>query len=192
MTPQRGVAVPPSTSSRATSASYAARSKRNSIAGQVTVGLVRHSNASHRTPSGSTVMRTNSASHSGIPHEQHKIATLAPMSRRFGWLSYQRSGPPNRCGDGGANAGSGGPYHSEASSWGATSSAGGLPLILIATSDLKIAVELSNASSVSASIERLCSIAQGIGTYTPGSRGARVARHKGLRSLPTLGSVRDV
>src|SRR3954447_2642374 len=104
-------------------------------------------------------MRTNSASHSGIPHEQHKIATLALTSRRFGWLSYQRSGPPNRCGDGGASAGSGGPYQSEASSWGTTSSASGVPLILTATSDLKIAVELSNTSSVSESTKRLCSIA---------------------------------
>src|SRR4051794_17114948 len=56
-------------------------------------------------------------------------------------------------------AGSGGPYQSEASSWGTTSSASGVPLILTATSDLKIAVELSNTSSVSESTKRLCSIA---------------------------------
>src|SRR3954463_11467716 len=116
-------------------------------------------------------MRTNSASHSGIPHEQHKIATLALTSRRLGWLSYQQSGPPNRCGDGGANAASGGPYHSEASSGGDTSSASGVPFILTATSDLKIAVELSSTSSVSESTKRLCSIAQG-STYSRCERNA--------------------
>src|SRR3954454_3638107 len=104
-------------------------------------------------------MRTNSASHSGMPHEQHKIATLSLTSRRLGWLSYQPSGPPNRCADGGANAASGGPYHSEASSGDDTSSASGVPLTLTATSDLKIAVELSNSASVSESTKRLCSIA---------------------------------